>query len=58
MRDLTLAEQHDLQGGWGFLCGAIVVLAIGATVASGASMAGPAMLAAEWACVADVVLIG
>ena len=58
MRDLTLAQQNDLQGGWGFLCGAALVMAIGASVASGAAMAGPAFIVAEWACVADVVVVG
>lgn len=57
MKKLSQMEMQALEGKGGFLCGAVIVLAIGATVASGAVAAGPGMIVAEWACAADYLFL-
>jgi hypothetical protein len=56
MNTLPAEQQAALHGGWGFLCGAAIVMGVAGSIASGGSMIGPALIAAEWACAIDAVM--
>lgn len=56
MRVLSEKEMESARGGWGFLCGAAIGLAIVGAVTTGGLAIGGGMVAAEWACALDVVM--